>query len=109
MDKTVLTKFKAVLEATEDFSVLGATHTADALDEYLFTPQYASPEDMARDFLESSLGEAGMSTLLPHINLYAYGRALMEGQECTLTEYGLISREDGQSLKLMEQSGMEMM
>lgn len=109
MDETVLTKFKAVLEATEDFSVLGATHTSDALDEYLFTPQYASPEDMARDFLESSLGEAGMSTLLPHINLYAYGRALMEGQECTLTEYGLISREDGQSLKLMEQSGMEMM
>lgn len=109
MDKTVLTKFKAVLEATEDFSVLGATHTADALDEYLFTPQYASPEDMARDFLESSVGESGMSTLLPHINLYAYGRALMEGQECTLTEYGLISREDGQSLKLMEQSGMEMM
>ena len=109
MDETVLTKFKAVLEATENFSVLGATHTSDALDEYLFTPQYASPEDMARDFLESSLGEAGMSTLLPHINLYAYGRALMEGQECALTEYGLISREDGQSLKPMEQSGMEMM
>lgn len=109
MDKTVLTKFKAVLEATEDFSVLGATHTADALDEYLFTPQYASPEDMARDFLESSVGESGMSTLLPHINLYAYGRALMEGQECTLTEYGLISREDGESLKPAEQSGMEMM
>lgn len=108
MDKTVLTKFKAVLEATEDFSVLGATHTADALDEYLFTPQYASPEDMARDFLESSLGEAGMSTLLPHINLYAYGRALMEEQECALTEYGLISREDGESLKTAEQSGMEM-
>lgn len=109
MDETVLTKFKAVLEATEDFSVLGATHTSDALDEYLFTPQYASPEDMAWDFLESSVGEAGMSTLLPHINLYAYGRALMEGQECTLTEYGLISREDGESLKPVEQSGMEMM
>lgn len=109
MDETVLTKFKAVLEATEDFSVLGATHTSDALDEYLFTPQYASPEDMARDFLECSVGEAGMSTLLPHINLYAYGRALIQEQECTLTEYGLISREDGQSLKLMEQSGMEMM
>lgn len=109
MDEKVLTKFKAVLEATEDFSVLGATHTSDALDEYLFTPQYASPEDMARDFLESSVGEAGMSTLLPHINLYAYGRALMEEQECTLTEYGLISREDGESLKPAEQSGIEMM
>lgn len=108
MDETVLTKFKAVLEATDDFSVLGATHTIDTLNEYRFTPQCASPEDMARDFLESSVGEAGMAALLPHINLYAYGRALMEGQECTLTEYGLISREDGQSLKLAEQGGMGM-
>lgn len=109
MDEKVLTKFKAVLEATENFSVLGATNTADTLDEYLFTPQYASPEDMARDFLESSVGEAGMSTLLPHINLYAYGRALMEEQECAITEYGLISRENGESLKPVEQGGMEMM
>lgn len=108
MDETVLAKFKAVLEATEDFSVLGATHTADALDEYLFTPQYASPEDMAQGFLESSMGEAGMSALLPHINLYAYGRALIQQQECTLTEYGLISREGGQSLKPAEQGGMGM-
>ncbi len=107
MDEKVLTKFKAVLEATEDFSVPGATHTADALDEYLFTPQYASPEDMARNFLESSVGEAGMSTLLPHISLYAYGRALIEEQDCVLTKYGLISRKDGQSLTPAEQSRME--
>lgn len=108
MDEKVLTKFKAVLEATENSSVLSATHTADALDEYLFTPQYASPEDMARGFLESSVGEAGMSTLLPHINLYTYGKALIAEQGCILTEYGLISREDGQSLKPAEQSGMRM-
>lgn len=108
MDETVLTKFKAVLEATDDFSVLGATHTIDTLNEYRFTPQCASPEDMARDFLESSVGEAGMSTLLPHINLYAYGRALIEEQECAITEHGLISREDGQSLKPAEQGGMGM-
>jgi len=104
MDGGDLTKLKAVLEATQDFSVLGATHAVDTLDEYLFRPQYASPEDMARDFLESS-----METLPPHINLYAYGQALMQEQECTLTEYGLVSREDGQSLTPVEQGGMEMM
>lgn len=50
-----------------------------------------------------------METLLPYVNLYAYGQALIQEQECSLTEYGLISREDGQSLKPMEQGGMEMM
>lgn len=108
MDGKELAKFKAVLEATDDFSVLGATHTADTLDEYLFSPQYASPEDMARDFLESSMGGA-METLLPHVNLYAYGQALIQEQDCTPTEYGLISREDGQNLKAVEQDGMKMM
>jgi hypothetical protein len=104
-----LAKFKAVLEATQNFSVLGATYVSDTLDEYLFTPQYASPEDMARDFLESSVGSRSMETLLPYVNLYAYGQALMQEQEYALTEYGLISREDEQNLKPMEQNGMEMM
>lgn len=109
MEGKELAKFKAVLEAAQDFSVLDATHVAGTLDEYLFSPQYATPEDMARDFLESSVGSGSMETLLPHINLYAYGQALIQEQECSLTEYGLISREDGQNLKPMEQGGMEMM
>lgn len=113
MDGKELAKFKAVLEATEDFSVLGATHTIDALNEYLFTPQYASPEDMARDYLASTMGDEPTETLLPHVNLHAYGQALIQEQECTLTEYGLISREDGQPVREMQnqpsQGGMEMM
>lgn len=104
-----LGKLKAVLEATENFSILGVTHAIDTLDEYLFKPQYASPEDMAREFLKRSMGEAAISTLLPYIDLCAYGRALVQEQECALTEYGFISRKDGQSLKPMKQRGMEMM
>ncbi len=78
--------------STEDFSVLGATHTIGTLDEYLFTPQYASPEDMARDYLASSMGSGAVETLLPHVNLHAYGQALIQEQECALTEYGLMPR-----------------
>lgn len=115
MDPPQLTKFKAVLAATEDLSVLGATHIAHNLDEYLFTPQYTSPEDMARDFLLSSLGEPAMATLSKYVNLYGYGEKLMEEQQCGLTEYGMVSREDGQCLKTSLsptasiQGGMEMM
>ncbi len=109
MDGQELRKFKAVLEATEDFSVLGATHIACSLDDYLFTPQYASPEDMARDYLVSAMGKSGVGKLLPYVSLHSYGEALLKGDDCILTEYGLISREDGQSLKPAEQGGMEMM
>jgi hypothetical protein len=109
LDSKDLAKLKAVLDATEDYSILGATDIAFHLGDYLFSPQYASPEDMARDFLANSMGDGSMETLLPYVNLYAYGQTLIQGQECTLTEYGLISREDGQSLKPMEQGGMEMM
>ena len=109
LDSKDLAKLKAVLDATEDYSILGATDIAFHLGDYLFSPQYASPEDMARDFLANSMGDDPMETLLPYVNLYAYGQTLIQGQECTLTEYGLISREDGQSLKPMEQGGMEMM
>ncbi len=109
MDGKELRKFKAVLEVTEDFSVLGATHIAGSLDDYLFTPQYASPEDMARDYLVCAMGEPGIGKLLPYVGLHGYGEALLKGDDCILTEYGLLSREDGQSLKPAEQSGMEMM
>lgn len=93
----------------QDLSVLGATHAIGTLNECLFTPRYASPGDMARDFLGSAIGGRSAETLLLRVNLCAYGQALMQGQECALTEYGLISREDGQSLNFVEQGGMEML
>ncbi len=99
MDDKRLTKFKAVLEATEDYSVLGATHIATTLDDYLFTPQYLTAEDMARDYIRTSMGEVAAAQLYPFVQLAQYGQALMEDEECALTDYGMVSREDGQCLK----------
>ena len=99
MDPAHLTKYKAVLDAVDERTVAGAIRIAEHLEDYLFSPQFAGPEDMARDFLASSVGEPGMDTLAGFVNLYGYGEALMEKQHCAMTEYGLVSREDGQSLK----------
>lgn len=115
MDDKQLTKFKAVLDATEDFSVLGATHIATTLDDYLFTPQYLTAEDMAKDYIRSSMGEPAATQLYPFVQLAQYGQALMEDEECALTDYGMVSREDGQCLKTSlsptgpVQGGMSMM
>lgn len=115
MDDKQLTKYKAVLDATEDYSVLGATHIATTLDDYLFTPQYLTAEDMARDYIRTSMGEPAATQLYPFVQLAQYGQALMEDEECALTDYGMVSREDGQCLKTSlsptgpVQGGMSMM
>lgn len=94
-----LTKFKAVVEAAGEHTVLGATDIAHDLDSYLFTPRLVSSYDVGLNFLESELGVHAAETLLPHMNLYGYGNALLKEQEAEVTEYGLVSREDGQSLR----------
>ena len=99
MEPGELTKFKAVLVVTEEHTVQAATHIAYNLGEYLFTPQLVSSYDVGLNFLESELGAHVAETLLPHVNLYGYGNALLKAQEAELTEYGLVSREDGQNLK----------
>lgn len=98
MELKELTKYKAVLDATENYSVLGATHIADTLRDYIYEPKYADPVDMAKDFLENSMGVAAVS-LEPFVNLMGYGQRLLEEQQGAITDYGMVSREDGQSLK----------
>lgn len=110
-----LTKYKATLDAVEDWSLAGAIRIAHDLDDYLFSPNITDPELMAMDFLSSSVGESSMDTLLKFVNLYDFGQALIEEQECVVTDYGLISREDGQHPSILEryssplQCGMEEM
>jgi len=93
-----LIKFRATLDAVEDWSLSGAIRIAHNLDDYLFSPQFLEPEDMARDFLKSGMGP-GAETLEEFVNMIGYGQKLMEEQKCALTDYGMVSREDGQALK----------
>lgn len=110
-----LTKFKATLDAVEDWSLSGAMKVAHHLEDYLFSPNITDPKLMAMDFLSSSIGESSMDTLLKFANLYGFGQALIEDQKCAVTDYGLISREDGQHPSILErhssptQGGMEEM
>lgn len=103
MDLKRLTKYKATLDAVEDWSLSGAIRTVHNLDDYLFSPHLTGPEAVALDFLSSSVGESSMETLLRYVNVYGYGQALIDEQKCVATEYGLISREDGLHPSILEQ------
>ncbi len=111
MDPAQLTKYKAVLEAAGDCSMEGAFHIAQTLDDYLFTPEYATASDMAKDYIRCTMGEEAAEALLPFVDLEGYGQVLMQNQACVLTGYGMVSRKDGQSLQPTDpiQGGMEMM
>lgn len=104
MEPKQLTKYKATLDAVEDWSLSGAIRTVHNLDDYLFSPHLTSPEAVALDFLSSSVGESSMETLLQYINVYGYGQALIKEQNCVTTDYGLISREDGFHPCILEQN-----
>ncbi len=99
MDDKQLTKFKAVLDAAWDYSVLGATHIATTLDDYILTPQCLTVKDLARDYIRTSMGEIAATKLYPFVQLEMYGAELMEEQGGELTGYGMVSRENGQRLK----------
>jgi len=57
MDPAQLTRYKAVLETTGDCSMEGVFHIAQTLDDYLFTPEYATAADMAQDYIRCAMGE----------------------------------------------------
>lgn len=102
MDSQQLIKFNAVLDATENYTVSEATHIAYNLGDYLFSPELLSFEDVGKDFLASEAGISDLSTLLPYVNLSGYGEAISTKFNGCLTEYGLISREDEQCLKVSQ-------
>ena len=100
-----LRKYKALvsLERVEDLT--GAMALRDRLEEYVLTPEYRQPSDVAEDRLRTMLEQRELDMLLPHVNLKAYGQALVEADQIRLTDYGAIDRADGPALGLTHRSG----
>ena len=89
-----LVKFKAVLAAKGFSDLNDAMETLERLDEYLLTREYDSYESIARKELDFLLDEADRERLLPHVNLYPYGQAVLQAKNMVLTDYGGVMRRD---------------
>lgn len=113
LEPKALSTYKALLEATDCKDIQSAEALMDSLDEYIFSPQYSSPIEVAKGELSAVLCDEDAATLIPHLNLYQYGQALIERCGGSLTAYGLIEREDHQPVQAIEnmpsQGGMEML
>ena len=103
-----LAGYKALLAATQCQDLQNAMTLMDTMDSYIFSPGYSTPEDVARSELKVTMAESDVELLLPYVNLYAYGSALIQHQHSVMTEYGLIERQDGQPMLLPIQQSQEM-
>ena len=94
-----LIKYKAVLEASPPTSLEDAMALTERLDAYNLNWAAASPEDVARGELRRSMGEENAALLCRYLNLYGYGEALIHQYGGELTDYGLLTQEDGQPVQ----------
>jgi len=112
LDPKALPAYKALLETANCHDLDKAEQLMDTLDEYILSPQFCSPIDVAKGELSVILAEWDAAQIAPHLNLYQYGQSLIQRCGGLLTDYGLIERKDGQPVQAMEQQpqqgGMEM-
>ena len=102
-----LVKFKAVAQQMQLSRLDEAIALTGHLDEYSFEPEIHSPRELAKDELSVIAGEKEGKLLLPHLDLDAYGRDVMQRDNGVLGDYGYLARLDGQPIQTPRQE-MEM-
>ena len=114
LSESQLKIFRALITAMEVTELDAALDFAERIDEYLLSPEMRTFEETAEYDLRFCLGDEAAEVLLPHVNLYQYGRALQEREQFALTDYGRVQRVDCQPLMAENQKeqptmgGMEM-
>ena len=111
MDVTDLGVLKAVMEARGFDTLNDVIELAGRTDEYIIDPGILSVEQAAEVELNAMLREEDAELIIRHLNLHAYGKALLAQRNAVITPYGRLEREDGQPIQAMEQEpemgGME--
>ena len=101
-----MTKLKAVLEVTRCDDLITASLIAGELDNYMLSENIRNPEDMGRWQLDYLLARDDRDLVLKHINLYAYGKEVLEQTEsAAMSAYGLVDRRDNQPLFSLDRHG----
>lgn len=95
---------KALMEATQASGLEYAVGLMEHIEEYVFTPQFDSPEAVARSELRIFLGEAEAELAIPFMDLQGYGQKLMEEHDQAMTDYGMVEREDKQPIQTVRES-----
>ena len=93
-----ISKLKAVLEVTNCEDLTTASLIAQDLDSYMLSEDIRNPEELGRWQLRYMLADEDKDLILKHLNLYAYGKDVLEQDTALMSSYGLIERTDGQPI-----------
>lgn len=91
-------KLKALLAYFEVQDLETAMYLATHPEEHILTQSLSSPQKVAIDQLHLMMSEDSAELLMNHVNLYSYGKAVIQDDNATLTPYGLLHREDYQPM-----------
>ena len=89
-----LTKFKAVVDATQCETLDDVFDRIEKLPQYCFETKIRDKDALVRDELEFVLGGKDADLIYKHLNREAYAEAVLKQYGAELTPYGMVNRED---------------
>lgn len=89
-----LTKFKAVVSATQCESLDDVFDRIEKLPQYCFETKICDKDALVRDELEFVLGGRDADLIYKHLNREAYAEDVLKQCGAELTPYGMVNRED---------------
>ena len=89
-----LTKFKAVVGATQCESLDDVFDRLEKLPQYCFEAKIRDKDALVRDELEFVLGGKDADLIYKHLNCEAYAEDVLKQYGAEITPYGMVNRED---------------
>ena len=89
-----LTKFKAVVGATQCESLDDVFDRLEKLPQYCFETKIRDRDALVRDKLEFVLGGRDADLIYKHLNREAYAEDVLKQYGAEITPYGMVNRED---------------
>ena len=89
-----LTKFKAVISATQCESLDDVFDRLEKLPQYCFEAKIRDKDALVRDELEFVLGGKDADLIYKHLNCEAYAEDVLKQYGAEITPYGMVNRED---------------
>ena len=108
-DAGALPKLKAVLSTKFCSNVQEAMELAEQLDHYYLEQRLHDPVEIAEQEIRDYIPANKVDALLKNMNLYNYGMEVMREYGSQLTEYGLVTPDEPQTLEQAESNAPQMM
>lgn len=89
-----LTKFKAVVSATQCETLDDVFDRLEKLPQYCFEAKICNKDALVRDELEFVLGGKDADLIYKHLNREAYTEDVLKQYGADITPYGMVNRED---------------